>query len=113
MQFFAGGHPIHRVLAPPAPPVCCRCGKPAPFRRTQDGAMFCGPCRDEEIRTESERNVKAAITVLFQAVKVEQRSRLYRGMASVLHPDVGGSEDLMKSTARQAAANAAPAQVLV
>lgn len=76
------------TFGPPPPPSCGECRAPAQ-RRTPDGRLWCTRCIALE-------NASEVFELLFAAAPVSQRARLYRSLAAVFHPDIGGDERIMQ-----------------
>lgn len=71
-----------------AVPACNVCGKAADRQTMPDKRLWCNRCLLARSREYFE--------TLFGAVAPDQRARLYRALASVFHPDVGGDERIMR-----------------
>jgi hypothetical protein len=84
-------------------PQCGSCGNPATVR-ANDGHLFCAAHWDVERRRMENDMCMNGMAWLFRVVKPESRKKLYRALASVVHPDAGGSHELM--TALNAVAEA-------
>ncbi len=78
----------------PPPPTCNRCDAPHAFR-TADGVLWCKAHLDEEQRWRCIESAEEWMTAAFYAVTIENRSRVYKQLAALFHPDQGGDERLM------------------
>lgn len=84
-----GNYTLFVNFGPPPQPRCHKCNAVAK-RHTPDGRQWCERCVARESAPE-------LFALLFAAVAPEQRSRLYRALATVFHPDAGGDEHLMQT----------------
>ena len=74
----------------------CQCGAP-PTKQTPQGALLCAKCAEEYERRAAIAQAPNWLTLAFRACAPDQRQKLYRQLATVFHPDSGGSEELMKA----------------
>lgn len=79
-----------------APPRCA-CGAVAAIRG-QDGRLFCALCFEAAQREAPIEQATAWLAMAFRAAGgPERRKRLYRALAAIFHPDVGGDVRLMQA----------------
>ena len=78
-------------------PPRCACGAVAAIRG-QDGRLFCALCFEAAQREAAIAQATAWLTAAFRAAgDAERRKRLYRALATIFHPDVGGDVRIMQA----------------
>jgi hypothetical protein len=82
---------------PQAPPSCTHCRTAPATKQLQDGVLICDPCLEVLNRKLAIQQAPAWLNAAFRACTREQRSKLYRQLSIVFHPDAGGDEELMKA----------------
>ncbi len=66
--------------------------------RGQDGRLLCSPCFETAQREAAIEQATAWLTAAFRAAgDAERRKRLYRALATIFHPDVGGDVRIMQA----------------
>jgi len=83
------GTTVHIRMGPPPKPPCCHICAGPPERITPDHRYWCCRCLVID-------QANALFPLLFDAVAPDQRPKLYRALAAVFHPDVGGDERVMQ-----------------
>lgn len=77
-----------------AAPRCADCGC-APQIRANDGTLLCHSCLEVRNRLIAITQAPKWLPMLFASCTSGRRSKLYRSLASLWHPDAGGDAQLM------------------
>lgn len=92
------GTTVYFSFGPPQfVPRCADCGRNATQRLT-DGTLLCDTDLDRRNRENAITCAERWMTAAFAAcITRDQRSKLYRNLAAVFHPDTGGDVRLMQA----------------
>jgi len=96
---YYGGMPGQQTIFINFVQACSVCGQPATKQTRPDNRLWCEAHFAEVKRAIDERNAKAGMATILEAIfaatRPDMRKKLYRALAAVWHPDAGGDAALM------------------